>query len=83
MAASVGTRLALLEEQMAGLRKRVSQTPDQEVAWRMHGAEREMRIQADVDAALAREALSEQQRTIEEIMAEMEGLVFFLRGKCA
>lgn len=81
MSASVGTRLALLEEQIAQLRKRVSQTPEQEVAWRMFASEREIRIKADVDAALAKEALVDQQRTLEDVMSELEGLSLFLSRK--
>ena len=83
MSASVGTRLSLLEKVVSEIRKRVSQTPEQEVAWRMMNAEREMRIKADVEAARAREALEEQQQGLESIVAEMESLVFFLNGKCS
>lgn len=81
MSASVGTRLALLEKQVSELRKCVSQTPTQEVAWRLFAAEREMRIAADVEVTRARDALDDQQQALESIIAEMEGLVSFLSGK--
>lgn len=81
MSASVGTRLSLLEEQVADIRKRVSRTPEQEVAWRMFAAEREMRIQADMEVARTRGAMDAQQGALEGIIAELEGVAYLLRGK--
>ena len=80
MTASVNTRLSLLEGQVSELRKRVGTVPSQEVAWRMHAAEQEMRVKAELAAALAKDALAENVRAMEDLIAEAEGLVWFLRS---
>jgi hypothetical protein len=78
MAASDRTRLALLEEQVAQLRKRVSRTPEQEVAWRLWRAADEQRIEATVRVREQEALIQSFVADLEGFMAEMEGLALFL-----
>lgn len=80
MAPSVKARLTLVELHLKDLRRHTDSMPSREVAWRMHAAEREMRIKAEVDAALAKQALEDYVRSMESLLAEAEGLVWFLKG---
>lgn len=80
MTASIGTRLALLESHVSELRKHLGTMPTQEVAWRMHQAERELRLAAELHAAQAKAALADNVHSLEALLAEAEGLVWFLKG---